>query len=254
MKKILILAAILTIFPLITFTQNASDSREKSSNNFGVYFTSGISTQIHSYPNIMNYYNAQFTSEKDYGRHAEQFLLIPGIGFNYFFTVKEWFVIKPQIGYIQKGCSITEEINKNLASNLLIYEGESVTYKNRFHYISGDILLQFKINKWKLKPYLQIGIRNDFLINYKIEYDIDNIKPYCMIPGIDELSDMPYPDESDYKNFNTFNYGIVNGIGLEFAKRWFIEIETNLDIGYLVKNSDLKVKNSVNRISLGIKI
>jgi len=195
---------------------------------FSLYIQSGVAMQKHSYP-----------TEKDHGITGEGFLPIFGLGINYTYPITSWFSIRPQLNYIQKGCSYRGKIS-----------GEKVKYNNRFHYVTADILLIFKINKWNIKPYFQTGLRNELLVAYNIEYDIDRFSGNY----IDFIHEPSYPDNSNYKDFNRYNYSIINGIGVEFKKGWYLEFDTNLDLGYVVKNDNMKVWNVVTNIAIGIKL
>ncbi|MBS4060590.1 MAG: outer membrane beta-barrel protein [Bacteroidetes bacterium] len=242
--------------------QEIKEPDNSKNNYFGTYFTAGISTQIHSYPNIMNYDNVQlsteegsrnYLSEKEYGKFGEGFLPVIGFGVNYTRQINSWFLVRPQLSYIQKGCSNRGEaliVDTDSAYYISVGDdGEKFKYNNRFHYVAFDFLLILKINKWKTKPYFQTGLRNEFLISYNVEYDIDQFSGNLVFFGLHEPS---YPGNSNYKDFNRFNFGMINGIGMELYKRWYVELNTNFDFGYLVKNTDLKVRNMISTFTIGM--
>ncbi len=266
MKKINFFGVVLFAFQSIiaqTGEQDVSTLNNPQIKRFGAFLTAGASIQIHSYPNIMNYDNVHlttdegnrnFVSEEEFGKYAEGYLPIIGFGLNYSIPINSWIFFKPQVGYLQKGCSyrghvLIKQTDSTITSVSYGDEGEKFKYNNRFHYLTSDLLLILKTRRWKTKLFFQTGLRNEFLIYYNIQYDIDFFSEDPLIPGLYETS---YPANSHYNDFNRFNVGMVNGFGLEFDKGWFIELNTNFDFGYLVKNTDLKVRNLISTLTVGI--
>ena len=262
MKTNLLIVIILSGFLSQIIAQGDIELDNSQKNYFSAFLKLGVSTQIHSYPNVMNYDNVQLTtdvgnrnflSEEEYGKFGEGFLPILGFGINYTYSINSFIFFRPQLTYIQKGCSYRGHVlieNTGNSTTILVGDmGEKFKYNNRFHYLTGDLLLIFKINKWKTKPYIQTGLRNELLVIYNIDYDIDQFSSNQVTFGLFKTS---YPNNTNYKDFNRLNFGMVNGFGLEFKKRWYIELDTNFDFGYVVKNTDLKVRNLISTFTVGI--
>lgn len=262
MKRNLLAAIMIMGFIMGASAQNDAKTTDQKGKKTEIFFSAGVSTQVHSYPNIMNYEHAQvstengnrnYLSEDEYGKTGEGFLPVIGFGINYNYSINSWLFFKPQLSYLQKGCSYrTRAIIEETGNSITIItgkDGDKYQYDNRFHYISGDLLLVLKLNQWKTKPYIQTGLRNEFLLFNTIEYDIDEFSgndiPFDLYPSA-------YPANSHYIDFRKFNIGMVNGIGLELKQRFHFELNTNFDFGYVVKNSDLKVRNLISTFTFGM--
>ncbi|MDH5604145.1 MAG: PorT family protein [Cyclobacteriaceae bacterium] len=240
------LALCLIGFMTQAYGQNDPVSDRSYKENISLFMGVGVATQIHSYPT--RYIDASF---------AEWLLPVMGAGVGYTFFNDLWFSIRPQIGYIQKGCTFRGRYSTDSTGTSIYigYINNNFKYNNTFHYLTADILLKFKVNTWKAKPYIITGLRNEMLLAYSVDYDISQFAYQQFIFETSEV--FSYGDQvglkSKYDNFSKLNYGMVNGIGVEFTKGRFIELSVNHDIGYLINDPGLKVQNNVVVITVGAR-
>ena len=178
-----------------------------------------------------------------YWYRANEGLLTPGLGIASQMKINKFVTFKPSLSYIQRGC-----IRPVYGGKYKVYspEVDSYTYVNtndkyiqdRFHYMSIDLILKIGNNLYRrFQPSFYAGLRGDLLLWKNLEFD----------PIYHSVNVHP-----SYQNFNRFNFGWVSGFGLEVKHKWFVEAEMNSDLGYLVKNESLKVKNIMLSVNLGI--
>lgn len=243
---------------------------EGLSNYLSVFYKRNWATQVHSYPDVTNFYlnhpNYGFgggngdtiPTEKTFGKYGEMNLKSWGVGMAYQHQFRPWFAIKSQINYMQKGCSSSGDINiqnSDGTEEVIHYD-----YTNRFHYISIDAIVVFKVGKWKtIQPYFQTGLRNDFLVDFKVEYDLDLINDPSGYTGLKDedrswIGDGVDPGMVDKYNFNRYTVGMVNGVGVTIKQVVYIEFDLNHDLSYLIKNDKLKVRNSMMSVNVGINL
>ena len=237
---------------------------EKSKeNHFGVAARFGVSTQVHSYPNVASYQHItvktptgtrNYMSEDDYGKYGEDLLPVWGLGINYTYRADSWFSIRPQLSYLQKGSAYRGHVNivrnGNETSVSVGSNGDRFEFNNRFHYVAADLLFILKMNKWKTKPYFQTGLRGDLLVAHQVEYDLDEFSHSLKAFGIQDNR----PSNTNYRDFNRFNYGLVTGFGVAFSKGWYLELNTDADFGFVVRNTDLKVRNYLASLTVGMRL
>jgi len=243
---------IILLHAITGYSQN--NNKHYKHNYLSVFFTAGVSTQIHSYPNISNYsysfisYNDEparnWTSEKEYGKQGEAPIAIFGVGINKSYVLNSWLTFRPQLSYQQKGCSSgvisSSEVNLDGTRSDTEYKDN-----NRFHYTAGDALFLFNFSQKKVHWYLQSGLRAELLISYNIPYDIDHYAGN---------EDPNRRNSTDYRDFNRVNIGLITGIGVDFNKQCYLELNVNNDLGYLKNNKDFKVRNLIAFFSLGFTI
>ena len=266
MKKTLIIEILLIVIPLLSSAQNHIDkTKYVAENHFSILLNLGMATQIHSYPDIYNYFsqpnhswhygdNYGPPSEEEFGKNAEDLLFSFGIGFNYNYHLNHWISLKPQACYIQKGSSY-----RAIGAVGGITSGNfHHIYNNRFHYLSFDFYVKFNIKEWeKLVIYFQTGVRNDILLHHTLEYDVDMFSGNDAHLWLDKgrrLEHTAYPDNSGYIDFNNYSIGLVNSFGVEFSKGLNLGFEFNPDLSYLVKNEQLKVRNCLFSLNISYKI
>jgi len=266
MRNIILICITLLLITISAFAQNKADNKKpKPENHFNAFVNLGMATQIHSYPDIYNYFSQPNHSwhsgdnygpptEKEYGKYMEDLLFSYGVGFNYNYHLNNWISLKPQISYLQKGSSYRDI---GFVGGIINNEYRQI-YDNRFHYLSLDLLIKFNIKSWdKIAIYFQTGIRNNILLGYSLEYDVDMFSHNDIQSWFDEtrrLEHTPYPENSGYVGFNNYTLGLANTLGLEFTKGLNIGFEMNPDLGYLVRNDKLKVRNLLFSINVGYRI
>lgn len=230
---------------------SAAIAQPVSKNTLGIYLKGNAVSQTHWYPGInryidyfynenpTGYINEDLFTEENFGRYATNNLLSIGIGICYEHTISKRFSLISNIGYLQRGSSEGKTKIEQENNNGTVILTEIQKKENIFHNATADIQI-----KWRNKnirnviPYVFSGLRVDYTLTRNIEYQIDKANPF---------------PESSYKDFNAFNYGIASGVGLTIMQNFYIETEMNNDIGYLVNNNILKVRNTLFSINIGYK-
>jgi len=190
--------------------------------------------------------NQRFNSLLDkyiyWGREYDE-LMTPGLGIASQMKINKFVTFKPRLSYIQRGC---KQLVYNGQYKVYSTDADSYTYvntndkyiQNRFHYMSIDLTLKIGNNLYRrFQPSFYAGLRGDLLLWKNLEFD---------------ANDRFRNGRIGYQNFNRFNFGWVSGFGLEMKHKWFVEAEMNSDLGYLVKNESLQVKNIMLSVNLGI--
>ena len=241
----------LTLLGLTLFTLNsAAIAQTVYINTFGVYLKGNVASQTHWYPGIsqyidyfyehnsIGYINEESYTEKNFGRYGTNNLLTMGIGLRYEHFLNKRFSLVSNIGYLQRGSSYGKSyVGQESNTGGTVILTQIPAKKNRFHNVSADVLLKWRNNKnHTLNPYLYTGLRFDYTLERRIEYQIDDMNPF------------PY---SSYKNLNNFTYGLVYGAGVSIKQNLFFEVEANNDIGFVVQNDILKVRNLLFSFNLG---
>ena len=240
-NQIVITFVLLGLIPSV-YAQDSIQFTISNKNRFEMFIHAGVSTQIHSYPNI------------DTDGYMERPMPVFGIGGGYTHHINSWLSIKSRLNYLQKGCTYRGSIHvqgNGYSIRGTRDGGVRFQYDNKFHYLSGDIMAVLKLNRWKVKPYFQTGIRNEILVHYSIDYDISEYNDYFYI--FDDMYRYLYPNNTNYKDFNRFNAGVVTGAGLQFKKGWFVELNHNFDLGYVLNTPEMWVRNLNAVVTVGMK-
>ena len=144
--------------------------------------------------------------------------------------------IRPAIGYIQKG--FVEDVT------LTIGEDERISVKNNkvaFHDLSLDLPIKIMPVDKLLKPYLFMGLRADYLLDYRnviVNFHGEDI----------EL------DPHLYDDFNKFTLGAIIGLGCSYNNLFFLDLEYNPAI---IKNYDsnaIAVNGRYFSLTIGLNI
>lgn len=244
MKKSIVFVIIVCFYIPRLLSQDSVSVNKTKKGYYSAIVHLGVSTQVHFYP-----------KHPEDETTAEGFLPTFGAGIQYTTPITSWLSINTQLNYLQKGCTfrgrVLIETSGGTTSVSIGKEGTRFQYDNKFHYIAADLIAVFKINGWKTKPYFQTGIRSEFLMDYSIEYDIDEYSRNDVTFGGALYQSRIYPDNSNYINFNRFNIGLINGFGMEPIKNWFVGLNLNLDLGYVVKNPNMEVRNIMLNLTFG---
>ncbi len=244
MKSILLsMIAMVLLTSLDIHAQSESNETSKWS-PFGVGIQLGLSTQVHAYP----------LDDSNLGKLGEGMLPIWGLGIHYTFRKNSWFSVRPHVSYQQKGSSYRGRATIVRDGNSLSIgvgsNGDRFEFNNVFHYVGLGLNLMFKINGWKTKPYIQSGLKAEYLIARNVEYDLDEFSFHAKSFGLYDQ----YPSRTNYRDFETFNYGVVNSAGVIFERGWYVELNTNFDLGYVVKHTNLEVRHYVASLTFGMEL
>ena len=150
--------------------------------------------------------------------------------------LNKYFSIRPEIGYIQKGYKydvsfITQDLEEiNIINENIILHNLSVN-------ISGKITpIQSKV-----KPYLILGLRCDYLFDYKgIEVEYQG--------STHEFG------ENTLEEYDKFVLSGLLGLGVEFNNTFYFDIEYNPAITKNLDNSILSVKDSYVGVTVGMNL
>lgn len=142
--------------------------------------------------------------------------------------------LRPVMGYIQKGYAgdiiVRNEDRYELKDNKLV-----------LHNISLDLSTNIIPFQTSFRPYLIIGFRVDYLIDYKyIIYDLQ---------GEDLVMDL-----NTFDNFNKLLFSGLLGIGIAYKDFIFLEFEYNPAITKNLDDSGLAITDIYFDLTLGTSI
>ena len=201
--------------------------------NYGIRIGLGLSNQYWNYnnlfPNLQGWrdlksgYNIQIECEKSINHNLS---------------------IKPSIGYFQKGFS----------DHITLYgvEGEvikKILYKLYLHDISFNVVAKLVSLNTKYRPYLLIGFRGDYLLDYNNVF-IDTRKNEYL----DTPSEIVDNNIFIYDNFNNITFGGLIGIGLKISDLLNTEFEFNPPITKNYKTQGLSISDIYFDLTIGINI
>jgi hypothetical protein len=211
---------------LCTFITTAQ--AQEPQGRWGFYLKGNLATQIQSYAfhsfyeelvELGVYTSVQITTRKSL---QEQNARTLGAGARYAYRLNKHWALVGNAGYIQKGCS---------------YDG-SINYSNIFHHLNVDVVAQYRLPKKRfIDPYVYAGLEGNCRVEQSISYHINR--------------NFGYQTETTYSGFNRFNSAYIAGLGLECARKYFVELEFRHDLGYLVRNEILEVQNQLVSLNVG---
>jgi len=152
-------------------------------------------------------------------------------------NLNKYLSIRPKIGYIQKGFRddhIITNLNGDTVANTI---NKGVT----LHDISADIGLKFRPFNCKINPYLIVGLRGDYLLDYN-DYEIE----------IDGIKYREY--ESILDDYKKFTIGGLIGVGLEYKDLIFIDFEYNPAITKNYEYQNVMMKYRYFEVTIGLNI
>ena len=145
-------------------------------------------------------------------------------------------ILRPELGYIQKGFKDDNEF--------IMEEEEEIAVKNNkviLHDLSLDMSIKLIPIQKSLKPYIFLGLRGDYLIDYRsvvIEFQ-----------GRDhELSTELYDD------FNKFTLSCIIGTGISYKDLCFFDFEYNPAITNNFESAGLAIHNRYFSLTVGSSI
>ena len=195
---------------------------------WGFYLNGNLATQVHSYE-VQKYYEEivdgnttttiEVTSRESYGDYKARTL---GAGARYAYRLNTHWALVGNAGYIQKGCSRDRSTNNS----------------NIFHHLNLDFTAQYRLQQKRfVDPYVYAGLEGTFRMSEVLSYQIDER--------------VGYYTQTAYSGFNRFNSAYIVGLGIECARKYFVELELRNDLGYLVKNEYLQVQNQMLSLHVG---
>lgn len=218
MIRKLVLILVLTIITKISYSQIID--------RYGINIGASYSTQIWDYKLISldldNEYKTGFQvfiqAEKDLGKIM---------------------ALRTEIGYIQKG--FRDDIEFRYSNN-----GPALTKINDnvvLHDIALNIGLKIKPLKADyLSPYIIAGLRADYMFSYKdIEFEEPNGNKINLYKDFIE-------------EFNEFNVGGLIGLGIEWNRLLYFEVEYNPGITKSLNNKNLSIRDNCWGAKIGLNI
>jgi len=137
------------------------------------------------------------------------------------------------LAYVAKGSkTTTESITVNHLENDRIVVNQGDLTVSNFNYLVASPMVRFRFDKRQISPYLMLGPRFDYLLNYKTDSD--------------------YPLEKQ----NSFLVGIHIGTGVEyyFEKLGiFLEVQYQSDLQPVATWDPIHINNNVLLFNLGIR-
>jgi hypothetical protein len=193
-------------------------------NNYGLRIGAGLSNQYWQYKtkvysrltrwkNYSTGINGQVYAEKNLGKH---------------------FSLRHSIGYVQKG--FTDNIVLSPAGEKDIATKDKLV----LHDLSLDLSSKIIPIQKKIKPYLFIGLRGEYLMFYR-----DVIKDY--------EEDLKFNADL-YDNFNKFTLGGLLGVGILYDDLLFLDFEYNPMITKNFESEGLAVTDKYFSLTAGLNI
>ncbi|GAB1405688.1 MAG: porin family protein [Lentimicrobiaceae bacterium] len=190
MKQRLVLIIALTLMAKLSYCQIID--------RYGINIGTSYSTQIWDFKLI------KVDSDNEYKPGLQAFLHVDK-------DLGDLFALRTELGYIQKG------FKTNVA---LVFpdgtEAGRVTDNVIFHDLALNLGLKVKPLKIDYSPYFMVGLRSDYMIDYKdieVEEPNSGMKIGILKSTIDE--------------FNKFNFGGLIGLGIDIKDLIYFEIEYN---------------------------
>lgn len=192
--------------------------------NYGIRIGAGLSNQYWEY-------NDKFTGMSEWKDNKTSF----AIYLNTESKINNFLSIRPEIGYIQKG--FKEDITFITVDARWEYNNQ----KFILHYASANIGLLLHPFEARIKPFISIGLRGDYLVDYK---DIKVL-----------IWEIEYSYFKSYlEDYNKLVLGAFIGIGIDFNEKYYFEIEYNPAITNSVKYQIYSIKDYYLGVCFGVNI
>jgi hypothetical protein len=220
--KIAILSLFILVFCVNVFAQKG--------NRFNISFFPKGNFNAYS----VNYYKLDkyFPDEKNTEMiQAGAFNASLGVAGN--IPLSECFAFYPRIGYTKlRGLQYTATTLYPGAPDSLNILGNIA--ETRFYFVSADFLLKYYLPLGKSqKYYLYGGLRTDFLL-----WDDEAL----------------YNNESIFEGMNDFNLSYVGGLGFDFWKGFYFNLEYSNNITNFIKNDRYLIRYFSVSASLGVYV
>jgi len=146
---------------------------------------------------------------------------------------KKRFSFQLDLAYVPKGSkTTTESITVNHLENDRVVENQGDLTISNFNYMVASPMVRFRFGKNKISPYLMLGPRFDYLLNYKTD------------------SDHPLEEQ------NSFLLGINFSAGVEYSLGnlgFFGEVQYQADLQPVTGQDPLLINNFALLFNLGIR-
>ncbi len=145
--------------------------------------------------------------------------------------------VRPEIGYLQKG--YVEDITFVTAEGEPLAKDIATNRNVILHDLSADIGFKISPFNFSLQPYLIVGVRGDYMLDYKgMEIEVNGKTV--------EVTEI-------IKDYNKFTLSGLFGIGVEYQNLLYLDIEFNpaLTKNY---NDGLSIKDRYIGATIGLNI
>lgn len=192
--------------------------------NYGLKLGAGLSNQYWDYKNEM------FSSLSGWNDNKIGFIGQVYVEKN----VGKFISIRPAVGYLQKG--FVDEITLTNA------DGEELAIKDNkvlFHDLSMDLSLKIIPMNKNLKPYIFLGLRGDYMLDYRSVI-------------IDFQGEDQELNTDLYDDFNKFTMGAIIGIGFSYKDLIFIDFDFNPALTKNFESNGLAINDKYFSLTFGM--
>ncbi len=217
MKKIIVIGLILLISGL---------SQAQIVDNYGIRIGGGFSNQyweLNAFSNLSDWKDNKLSLSIYLNAEKE---------------LTDFLSIRPEIGYLQKG--YVENIIFTSAEGDVIHDNIYVNKNVILHNLSGDIGLKISPFNFVVQPYLIVGVRADYMLDYKGAEIKVNEKTV-------EITDI-------IKDYNKFTLSGLIGIGLEYQNMLYLDIEFNPALSKNYDNKGISIKDRYIGATIGVNM
>lgn len=153
-------------------------------------------------------------------------------------AVSKRFALRTELGYIQKGFKNKFEWMSADGASAHVNKDNVV-----LHDLALNLALKVKPYESDYSPYLVAGFRGDYLIAYQ---DVVIEEPESGLTW--------HLFESAIEEFNKLNVGGLLGIGIEFKKWFYLELEYNPNLTKNFKGEFLRIRDNCWGVKLGLNM
>jgi hypothetical protein len=199
----------------LTFLPISSYSFAKSrpAKDIGIFFKGNIETQTTNYKLESNKINLI--------SYSKIHRLTSAVGVKGNFPISPFLSLSPRISFTQIKGVYDNEVDSNQTNYI----------EPKFYFFSTDLLLNYYLLKGEnSKGRIYGGLRADCLIGQEKGIDLTN---------------------SEYANYSSTIINYVGGIGFDFRKRMYAELEYSNNINRFIDNDHINIKYSTVSINVG---
>ncbi len=149
--------------------------------------------------------------------------------------LNEHFSIRPELGYNQKGYTDGVSFTTQNPEDIQI-----VNEKLKLHNLSANFSLKITPFQTKVKPYLIVGVKGDYLISLENKMVVVNGETIDFVPFSD--------------GYNKFVLSGLLGLGVEINDSFYLDIEYNPAITSSLDNSSLSINDGYIGVTVGANL